>query len=79
MPSATFDTHAAVKALTEAGIGQTEAEAITDTVRDAVIEGLATKADLRAEIAALEARMTWRMVALAIAQAGIVVALIKLL
>ncbi len=54
MPSATFDTHAAVKALTKAGIGQAEAEAITDTVRDAVIEGVTTKADLRAEISALE-------------------------
>lgn len=79
MPSATFDTHAAVKRLSDAGLDQAEAEAITDTLREAVSEGVATKADLRAEIAALESRLTWRMVALAVAQAGIVVALIKLL
>ena len=49
MPSATFDTHAAVKALTKAGLGEREAEAITETVRDARtadLAHLATKADL---------------------------------
>ena len=36
MPSATFDTHEAVKALSEAGLNERQAEAITATVRDAV-------------------------------------------
>ena len=47
MPVATFDTHAAVKALTKAGVDPAHAEAITDTMRDAVTEGVATKADLK--------------------------------
>ena len=66
MNTATFDTHAAVKALTRAGVAAEQAEAITDTVRVAVSEGVATKAD----IAALETRLTVRMVALG----GVIVA-----
>lgn len=46
MTAATFDTHAAVKALTDAGFNAKQAETITDTVRDAVAEGGATKADI---------------------------------
>ena len=47
---ATFDTHAAVTALREAGIDEAHAEAIVNTVRDASIDRseLATKADLEA-------------------------------
>ena len=54
MTVATFDTHAAVKALTGAGFNAKQAETITDTVRDAVTEGGATKAD----IAGVEAKST---------------------
>ena len=79
MPSATFDTHEAVKRLTDAGIGEAEAEAITATMRDAVAEGVATKADLRAELAALESRLTIRMAAFVLAGAGLTIALLKLL
>ena len=74
MNTATFDAHAAAKALTRAGVDAEQAEAITDTVRVAVSEGVATKADLAAmradiaaldaRIAALETRLTMRMVAL---------------
>ena len=46
MNTATFDTLAAVKALTRAGVAARHAEAITDTVRVAVSEGVATKADI---------------------------------
>ena len=58
MNMATFDTHAAVKALTRAGVATEHAEAITETVRIAVSEGVATKADiaaLGAKIAPLKA------------------------
>ncbi len=75
MTVATFDTHAAVKALTKAGVDPAHAEAITDTVRDAVTEGVATKADLKAELAAVERRMVLAMVVLI----GAAVALLKLL
>ena len=52
MSAATFDTHAAVKTLREAGADRDE---------------LATKVELRAELAALEARLTWRLVGIAAA------------
>jgi hypothetical protein len=79
IPNATFDTHAAVKALTGAGLGEREAEAITDTVREAVAGGVATKVDL----AGLEVRMTVRLygglIAVVVANTGLTVALLKLL
>ena len=78
MTATTFDTHAAVKALMRAGLASAHAEAITDTVRAAIAEGVATKAD----IAALENRMPkvaiGIVVAIIVANAGITFALLKL-
>ena len=54
MASATFDTLHAAKALTAAGFEAQQAEAITDTIREAFTESVATKAD----IAGLEAAVT---------------------
>ena len=54
MASATFDTLHAAKALTAAGFEAQQAEAITDTIREAFTESVATKADL----AGLEAAVT---------------------
>ena len=71
MTVATFDTCAAAKALREAGFDEGQAEAAVAMVRDAVTEGVATKAD----IAALKAELTWRMVILA----GVVIAAVKLI
>ena len=48
MSATTFDTHAAVEALTRAGVATEQAEAIADTVRVAVSEGVATKTDIAA-------------------------------
>ena len=48
MPAFAFDTHAAVKSLTGAGFDTKKAEAITDTLRDAVTESGATKGDVAA-------------------------------
>ena len=53
MNAATFDTHAAVKALQEAGADERMAEAIVNTASAAAGAGhdeLATKADLRTAI-----------------------------
>ena len=85
MNTATFDTHAALRALTRAGVATEHAEAIADTVRIAVSEGVATKtdiADMRADIAALDAkiaaletRLTVRMVALGGAIVAVMAAL----
>ena len=46
MNTATFDTHTAVNALTRAGVATEQAEAIADTGRVAVSEGVATKTDI---------------------------------
>ena len=78
MNAATFDTHAAVIALRDAGIDETQAEAIVNTVRDAAgtsRDELATKAELTAAIAVLRAdlyRALW-------IQGGAVVAILTAL
>lgn len=58
--SQAFDTLAAAKALRGAEFDERQAEAITTVVRHAIGAGrdeLATKADLKAEVGALEARI----------------------
>ena len=79
MTVATFDTYAAAKALREAGFDEAQAEAAVAMVRDAVTEGVATRADLKAETAALRVdfyRALWIQAGVVVAAA---VALIKLL
>ena len=81
MNAATFDTYTAAKRLRDAGFDERQAEAAVSMVRDAAgadREQLATKADLaevRADLAALEARLTWRLVGIAAA----IVAAVKLI
>ncbi|MCY3966702.1 MAG: DUF1640 domain-containing protein [Acidobacteria bacterium] len=56
MSVATFDTLAAVRNLEKAGMGTSQAEAVTETIRIAVFQGVATKediGDLRGEIGEL--------------------------
>ena len=89
MASATFDTLHAAKALTAAGFEAQQAEAITDTIREAFTESVATKADIaevKAEIADLRAEVKagiaglykhLRLVALGIVTA--IAAIVKLL
>ena len=53
MTTLAFDTHAAVKALKDAGFEEAQAEAVVTTVGDAMTGNVATKADvtdLRAEM-----------------------------
>ena len=57
MTDAAFDTLKAAEALREAGIEEAHAKAIASTMRDAVTEGVATKAavaDLKAAVADLK-------------------------
>ena len=81
MSAAAFDTYAAAKRLRDAGFDEHQAEAAVAMVRDATSadrEALATKTDLaeiRADLAALEARLTWRLVGIAAA----IVAAVKLI
>lgn len=61
MSEATFDTLSAARALEGAGMDSAQAEVVVETVRSAVIQGTATKtdiADLRADLATLELRLT---------------------
>ena len=48
-----FDTLAYARRLKEAGVDDAQAEAHAEAVRDAVMEGVATKADLETSIAGL--------------------------
>ena len=76
--SIAFDTIAAVRRLEDAGLSRDAAEAITAgdlAASGAGHDALVTKADL----AALEARMTWRIVGLVIAANALLVAAVKLL
>ena len=53
----TFDTHYGVRAITEAGLTGTQAEAIVTTINTAMNQNLATKADivsLKAEMLVLK-------------------------
>ena len=55
MAFAAFDTLRAVETLREAGVEEKQAKAIANTMRDAVTEGVATKADLQAVVTDLKA------------------------
>ncbi len=60
MSVATFDTLAAVRNLEKAGMGTSQAEAVTETIRVAVFQGVASKEDideLRSEIGELRSEM----------------------
>ena len=70
MASAGFDTHKAVKALTEADFSEPQIESVVSTVRDAIGGELATKADLKE----LELRLTLRFGGMTIVAVGIMIA-----
>ena len=76
--AAAFDTIAAVRRLEDAGLSREAAKAITTgdlEASDAGRDALATRADL----AALEARMTWRIVSPVIVANAVLLAAVKLL
>ena len=84
MPAA-FDTIAAVRRLEDAGLSREAAEAITAGDLEASGAGhdaLATKTDLaalRVDLAALETRMTWRIVGFVIAANAVLVVAVTLI
>ena len=86
MDAIAFDTHKAVKTLQEAGADERLAEAVVETVGDAMGKNMATKADIdairadiAAEIAALEARLYRHLWVMAAGIVGLTVAMVKLL
>ena len=71
--------------LKKAGVAPEQAEAMADALAGEFTENLVTRADLgsavsklRADIAALEARLTWRLLSGVTVIVGLAVALIKL-
>lgn len=71
----TFDTLATARSLHEAGMDSAQAEAVADAIRVAVSEDVATKADL----AALELRLTWRILGGVGALLAVAVAIARLI
>ncbi len=77
-----FDTLAYARRLKAAGVDEAQAEAHAEAVRDAITEGVATKADvadLKADLANLETRMVRFVFVVAAGQAALIVGLLKLL
>ena len=79
-----IDAHAIARRLNGAGLSTTQADAITDAVREAAEHGAyVTPEALRVKLAGLEARLTWRfagaMLAQTLAILGGVLAMLRLL
>ena len=77
--STTFDTYAAVKNLERAGFQEAQAEAVVRTVGEAVDDQVATKADLAALRAEVQADLFKTALGIVALQTTLTVALIKLL
>ncbi len=74
-----FDTLAYARRLKAAGVDEAQAEAHAEAVRDAITEGVATRADLKAAVADLKADMLKVAIGIVFANAGLTFALLKLL
>ena len=89
MTASIIDTLRYARRLEEAGVAPAQAEAMADALAVELVPNLVTKADLgnavselragfRADMAALEARLTWRFLGGVTVIVGLAVALIKL-
>ena len=89
MTASIFDTLRYARRLKEAGVAPEQAEAMADALAVEFVPSLATRTDLgnavselkagfEADIAALEARLTWRLLGGVTVVVGLAVALIKL-
>jgi hypothetical protein len=75
MGATSFDTHAFVKRLTQAGMPEAQAEVLADSQTKLIDEKLATKQDLKE----LELRLTIRLGSMVVIAIGVVATLVKLL
>ena len=85
MAASIIDTLRYARRLKEAGVAPAQAEAMADALAVELVPNLVTKADLghavselKADLAALEARLTWRFLGGVAVIVGLAVALIKL-
>ena len=85
MSASIIDTLRYARRLTKAGVAPAQAEAMADALAGEFTENLVTKTDLgsavsklKAEIAALEARLTWRLLSGVAVIVGLAVALTRL-
>ncbi|MCY4467595.1 MAG: hypothetical protein OXC08_02660 [Thiotrichales bacterium] len=85
MAASVIDTLRYARRLKEAGVAPEQAEAMADALAVELVPNLVTKTDLgnavselKADIAALEARLTWRFLGGVTIIVGLAVALIKL-
>ena len=85
MAAAVIDTLRYARRLKEAGVAPEQAEAMATALAAEFVQNLVTKSDLgtavaglRADMAALETRLTWRLLGGVTVIVGLAVALIKL-
>ena len=85
MAASVIDTLRYARRLKEAGVAPEQAEAMADALSGEFVNNLVTKTDLgvavaglKTDIAALEARLTWRLLGGVTVIVGLAVALIKL-
>ena len=89
MAASIFDTQRYARRLKEAGVAPEQAEAMADALAEEFVPNVATKADLgnavselkawfKADMAALESRLTWRLLGGVTVIVGFAVTLIKL-
>ena len=78
--ASSFDTLAAAEAIENAGADSRLAKVIASQLRVASDAGEpVTRAELDAALAALEARLTWRLIGAMVALAGVIIAAVKLI
>ena len=82
MSTHVLNTYRAVKTLREAGVDESQVEAIVNIVNEGMGENLATKDDMRLlkqDLRLVEQRLTIRLGGLMIAVGGLVIAAVKVL
>ncbi len=78
--ASSFDTLAAAEAIENAGADSRLAKVIASQLRVASDAGEpVTRAELDAALAALEARLIWRLIGAMVALAGVIIAAVKLI
>lgn len=71
------DTHRLISDLKQRGFSEEQAEGITDAIKAQDLEHLATKADLRAEVHALEVRLIKWAVPILLGQVAVFAAVVE--